>query len=237
MFRKFITTMFVAATWMCLSVYANTGGAIKGKVLDGFGVALEGVSVRLKGTETITDTDANGFYKINYRLGAAEISFVKAGYTNILKTINVTEITNIDLKPVTLWKYPSEGGMYLLKKDDYLLIDKSHLLGEREGDNLKFTIKGEPAAIPWKNITILDYDEENSLVSGKDLYKVYENNILGIIGTSKFPLTTIKDQYIKVVNNVGVRIINLEPGRYFYYPGTLNTRTRKGEGYFFEVNP
>jgi len=223
--------------FMFLAGNAFGFGTIKGTVVDGFGIPLEGVSVEMKDTEYKEVTDAKGFYKIKYTPGIANILYSKAGYTNNKVSLNVSEETDADHKPVTLWKYPQTGGLYLIRKNDYLLLGKNKFIGQNENNILTFILQGDPMIIPWGNLTILDYDDENTLVGGKNLFKVHDNNWLGVLGPSDYPIRTIRDRYIKVVNNVGIRIITLEPGKYFYCTAYLTNRTRMGEGYFFEIKP
>ncbi len=223
--------------FLCFASNAFGYGSLKGKVMDGFGTLLEGVAVKVKKTDTITTTDDKGEYVVKYTPGITEISFSKEGYTRNIITINVTEESDTEHKPVILWKYPKSGGLHLLNKDNYALINTSSFRVEEINNSLKFILEGEPTVVPWTKITLLDYDKENSLVSGKILFSVYDDNLLGFIGPSNYQIQTIKDRYIKIVNNAGIRVVTLEPGRYFYYSGSISTRTRMGKGYFIEIKP
>ncbi|MGR3177527.1 MAG: carboxypeptidase-like regulatory domain-containing protein [Candidatus Anammoxibacter sp.] len=224
-----------------LSIYltslASGSGFISGKVIDGFGVPLDGVNVEIRGTKYKTATDNEGSYKINYRPGLTKVSFSKAGYINSVLAVNVSEISDITSRQVTLWKYPKEGGMYFIKEKDYILINKTSFGSERDSDGLRFILTGAPTVINKKEVVVLDYEKLNPRLSGKNLYKVYDNNLIGYLGASEFPLQMADDKYIKIVGNMGLRISTLEPGKYFYYTGFMNNRTRKGEGTFFEVKP
>lgn len=222
---------------VCVTTYANAFGTITGKVLDGFGTPIEGVTVQIKGTDFSTTTDNMGDYEINYRPGITKMSFSKNSYTNSVVSVNTSELTDLDFKPITLWKYPKKGGLYFIEDKNYVLINKTAFSGEKNDDSLRFVIKDDPTITNKNNVVILDYEQSNPLVIGKNLYKVYDNNLIGCLGPSEFPLKIVDDKYIKVANNMGLRVATLEPGKYFYYNGYMNHRTRKGQGAFFEIKP
>lgn len=237
MIRNFKICSLYLIFFVCLVSNAFGLGSIKGRIVDGFGVPIEGASVKIKGTDFNTATDGRGEYNVAYKSGIAKLTFSKRGYTRLNIVINVTEEADTDCKTINLWKYPKKGGLFLVRKSDYVEIKKTSFTVEQTPTTLNFIIQGDPVVIPWQNITILDYDKDNSLVSGKNLFKVYENNSIGILGPSKTPIRSIRDKYIKIVNNAGLRVANLEPGKYFYYLGSLNDRTRMGSGHFIEVKP
>ena len=237
MTTKLTICIFTISLSICLTSFASDLGFINGKVIDGFGVPLDGVNVEIKGTDYKTTTDNEGDYKINYRPGLTKISFTKSSYTSSVIGVTTAEISDITSRQVTLWRYPKEGGMYFIKEKDYILIKRTSLTGERDSDGLRFFLNGEPTVIKKTKVVVLDYEKHNPLLSGKNLYKVYDNNLIGYLGVSEFPLQMVDDKYVKIARNMGLRISTLVPGKYFYYIGFMNNRTRKGEGVFFEVKP
>ena len=237
MFLRLRICVYTLSLLVCLAAYANAFGTITGKVLDGFGAPIEGVTVKIKGTDFSTITDNKGDYEINYRPGITEMYFAKSSYTRSTVSVNTSELTDLDFKPITLWKYPKKGGLYFIEEKDYILINKTAFVGEKNDGSLRFVIRDDPMITNKNNVVILDYEQANPLVIGKNLYKVYDNNLIGCIGPSEFPLKIVDDKYIKVTNNLGLRVVNLEPGKYFYYTGFMNHRTRKGQGVFFEIKP
>ena len=84
---------------------------------------------------------------------------------------------------------------------------------------------------------ILDYSKEEPLVVSKKLYRVKDQNLIGnIIYESKnWSFDSVEDQYMKISNNVGLRYVDLEPGKYFYCIGEITLRSRIGYGFFFEI--
>ncbi len=237
MFKKLKICVFAVSLCMFSASYAIGSGTIDGKVIDGFGAPIEGVAVKIRKTKAEAVTDAGGNYEISYMPGITKLEFSKSGYTRVKTTTNLSETTKVDFKQVTLWKYPAEGGMYLLCKDSYRKVNYNTFLNKPIDGKLTYVIEGEPTVIPWSNTTFIDYESERPLVAGKDLYKVYDNNVLGSLGASKVPLHALEDKYVKIVNNVGLRIANLKPGKYFYHGGNMTNRTMKGYGYFFEIKP
>ncbi|MGR3219554.1 MAG: carboxypeptidase-like regulatory domain-containing protein [Candidatus Anammoxibacter sp.] len=237
MASKLKICLFTVSLFIYLTSIAGGIGFISGKVIDGFGVPLEGVNVEIRGTKYKVTTDSEGHYKINYRPGLTKITFTKTGHIHNVIVVNVSEVSDITSRQVTLWKYPREGGMYFIKGKDYILINRNTFGSERDSDGLRFIINGAPTVINVKEVTVLDYEKRNPRLSGKNLYRVYDNNLIGYLGASEFPLQLADDKYIKIAGNIGLRISTLEPGKYFYYTGFMNNRTRKGEGAFFEVKP
>lgn len=229
--------VYIFLLFICLTAYADGSGTLSGKVINGFGAPIDGVNVKIEGTDFKAITDNGGNYKINYRPGVTKLIFTKESFTKNIVSVNTLEITDIDFKTVTLWKYPQKGGMYLIKENDYLLINKSSFFAEKDETNLRFIVQGEPSIVNNKDVVILDYEQYNPLVIGKNLYMVYDNNWIGCLGPSEYPLKITSDRYIKIADNIGLRIATLGPGKYLYYTGFVDNRTRKGEGVFFEVRP
>lgn len=240
MISRVLIGIYIVSLFINPSVFAEKSGTINGIVIDGFGKPLDGVSVNVQINETNfkANTDVEGRYKVNYLQGNVKISYSKAGYTTIqLQPVNLSEITELNLNPVTLWKYPERGGLYLVSSENYEEIGKNALFAEKQGNVLKFFVKGNPTSIAHGDLTIMDYQDDNPLVIGKTLYIVHDNNLIGSLGdgVSGQTIDLANDEYIKIVDNVGLRILKLDSGRYFYSTATLTNRTRMAEGYFFEI--
>lgn len=214
-----------------------SGGSISGKVLDGFNEPVSGVEVDVIGTQYSCVTGDDGSYRISYDPGITKLSFTKPGYTKSVTTLNTPEITDVDLKTVTLWRYPKSGGMHFMGDKGYTPVSHTSFAAERVSSGLRFSVNGEPIVIDSRRVLMLDYDKHRPVLGGKNLYVVYDNNLLGYLGASEFPIKMVKDKYIKIAKNMGIRMATLEPGKYFYYIGFINNRTRKGEGVFFEIRP
>lgn len=242
MIRRALIAIYIAVfLFVNTTLFAEKTGTINGLVIDGFGRPVDGarVDVQINETNFKANTDDEGRYKVNYLQGDVKISYSKVGYTTIhLQPINLSEITELNFNPVTLWKYPEKGGLYLVSRGNYEEISRNDLFAEKQGNVLKFFVKGEPKTIAHGDLTIMDYQDDNPLVIGKILYIVHDNNLIGSLGDGNAgqAIESTSDEYIKIVDNVGLRILDgLAPGRYFYSTATLTNRTRKAEGYFFEI--
>lgn len=88
--------------FVSITTYAQTG-SISGKVVDETNQPLPGAAVLIDGTQTSTQTDANGNYRlngINYANVSVTVKFI--GYENLTKTVNLNASTatlNFNLKP------------------------------------------------------------------------------------------------------------------------------------------
>jgi len=72
---------------------------ITGKVLDGQGVPLASVSVKIKGSVTGTITDLKGNYTINVEEQDKVLVFSLSGYSTVEVKINERSIINVTMKP------------------------------------------------------------------------------------------------------------------------------------------
>jgi len=73
--------------------------SITGKVLDGQGVPLASVSVKIKGSVTGTITDLKGNYTINVEEQDKVLVFSLSGYSTVEVKINERSIINVTMKP------------------------------------------------------------------------------------------------------------------------------------------
>jgi len=222
-------------------------GVLKGQVLDGFEKVLKDVEVKVKGIKSPTKTDENGQYKIKFKPGKVEISFKKKGYSRRKFTFNIHEASDVPMKKLRLWKIPETGGMFVVRMNDYKKVEKVSFYSERDDDSISFFIKGEPTKVLCPSdsleqgrieMMVLDYSKENPLVVGKKLYRIKEQNIIGsiIFKTRDWRFGFTDDQYVKISNRVGLRYVDLEPGRYFYCIGEITMRSSVGYGYYFEIS-
>ncbi len=101
---RFLQTMLVFLFLIPLSISilkasaASTSAAsVTGKVTDETGVALPGVSVVLKGTNTGTTTDANGVYTLTIPASTGVLVFSYVGFTSIEESIGGRTTINVSM--------------------------------------------------------------------------------------------------------------------------------------------
>ena len=84
--KLMLSCIFLMSAMM---VSAQTG-SVSGRVIDETNQPLPGASVSLKGTDLVTSTDVNGYFKINkVNPGSATLVVKFIGYTVAEKTVTV----------------------------------------------------------------------------------------------------------------------------------------------------
>ncbi|UEG51483.1 SusC/RagA family TonB-linked outer membrane protein [Mucilaginibacter daejeonensis] len=91
--KRLITYLILFVLTSITSVFAQT--PIKGKVFDNTGLPLAGVTIKVSGGNTATQTDVNGNYSINAPQGAS-ITYTYVGFVNQIITVGADR--NIDIK-------------------------------------------------------------------------------------------------------------------------------------------
>ena len=117
--------------------------------------------------------------------------------------------------------------------------NKAEYYFESSSKERRFYVKGTPAVIKGQAMKIIDFQIDNPLVTGKTLYRVDSKNSVGSIifyPSQKYVLNREEDSYTKIADNVGLRKVNLPPGRYFYCTGEITIRSKTGFGFFFEIS-
>ena len=85
-------------TLISISLFAQTGGKISGKVVDAKGETLTGASVILKGSNKGTSTDKNGVFTLeNVAQGSYKLAVSFIGYTNKEFTVNVPQSGSLNI--------------------------------------------------------------------------------------------------------------------------------------------
>ncbi|MCP5003574.1 MAG: hypothetical protein GY941_06415 [Planctomycetes bacterium] len=245
--KTIIISLFII---FCMGAFIQTAfskqGTLKGQVADGFENMLADVVITIKKTKETTKSDENGQYEIQYNPGEIKISFKKEGYSIRKFTFNLHEAAEIPMQKLNLWKLPESGGIFVVKMDDYKGIENGDFFSERNNDSIRFFTKGEYTKIVCPDdsleegrvkMMLLDYSKDNPLVVGKKLYKIGEKDFIGSIAYKprEWRFDDREDQYVKISNNVGLRYVDLEPGKYFYCIGEITMRSRIGYGYNFEI--
>ena len=85
-------------TLMSISLFAQSGGKISGKVIDAKGETLAGASVMIKGSNKGTSTDKNGVFTLeNVAQGSYKLAVSFIGYTNKEFTVNVLQSGRLNI--------------------------------------------------------------------------------------------------------------------------------------------
>jgi len=105
---------------LCLYGAAGCGRCVvRGTVVDVTGEPLPGVAVTAPGFEAEGLTDALGRYRLACPPGSVELVFVKTRYTAGRLALELPGPGPVTANPVSLWRLPSESGLYLFENYRY----------------------------------------------------------------------------------------------------------------------
>ena len=240
MFRKIYFAVIVML-FATKALYAMETGTIHGKVIDGFGkpITFANVTVASNGSKSKTTTDTTGVFSIGYNPGNIKLTFDKEGYVPLYIPLTLDENTDLSIGDLILWKIPHKGGLFIVGNDNYTEINNAEYYSEANSKERRFFVKGTPTVIKGPSLKIIDFQTDSPLVVGKTLYSVDSKSSLGCITfypSQKYLLNREEDAYTKIADNIGMRKMNLPPGKYFYCTGEITTRSKIGFGFFFEVS-
>ncbi|MCF6150382.1 MAG: carboxypeptidase regulatory-like domain-containing protein [Candidatus Kuenenia sp.] len=224
-----------------VTIYAFETGTLRGRIIDGFGkpVSFVDIEVISNGSKYIATTDTSGNYFVTYSPGNIHFMAKKPGFVPLNYPFMIEEIDEIALDDITIWNVPSSGGLFFVGQNDYIKINEAKYDSESTSKEKRFYVKGTPTRINGYTLRIIDFQTDNPLVVGKTLYRVDKNGSVGSIvfyPSMKYVLHKLDDTYSKVADNVGLRVTELPPGKYFYCLGEMTIRSRNGYGFFFEVS-
>ncbi|HHT9129399.1 MAG TPA: carboxypeptidase regulatory-like domain-containing protein [Candidatus Brocadiaceae bacterium] len=223
-------------------LYAFESGTLRGRVIDGFAKPLPFANIMAvsDGSKSETSSDSSGQFSVSYNLGNVKLTFNKQGYIPVYIPLSLDEKTDLSVGDITLWKIPPKGGLFAVGDGDYIEINNATYYSESNSKERRFYVKGSPMVIKGQKLTLIDFQTDNPLVVGKTLYSVDSKGSVGSITfypPQKYLLNEERDTYTKIADNVGMRKVNLPPGRYFYCVGEITIRSKNGLGFFFEVSP
>ncbi len=240
MFRKISVSMIVmlcALNTLC----AFETGTIRGRIIDGFGkpIPFANIEALSDGSKSKITSDPTGNFSVSYNPGNIKLTFSKEGYVPAYIPLSFEEKTDLSVDDITLWRIPHKGGLFVVGENDYREINNAEYYYESSSKERRFYVKGSPTVIKGQSLRILDFQIDNPLVIGKTLYRVDSNGSVGSIvfyPSQKYVLNKEEDSYTKIADNVGMRKVNLPPGRYFYCTGEITIRSKTGFGFFFEIS-
>jgi len=240
MLKKMLLPM-VLLLFVSNVLYAFDTGTFHGRVIDGFGKPLTAVDVvsSSDGSRSKAISDQTGNFTVNYHAGNIKLTFKKEGYVLFNIPLTLDETSELSLGDITLWKIPPKGGLFIVGNSDYTEINPTEYYSESSSKERQFYVKGTPTVIKSREFKIIDFQTDSPLVTGKTLYRVDSKGSPGSIvfyPSQKYNLNQTEDVYSKIADNVGMRKINLPPGRYFYCVGEITIRSKSGMGFYFETN-
>ncbi|TVL94641.1 MAG: hypothetical protein CV082_14065 [Candidatus Brocadia sp. BL1] len=239
MIKKICISMIVLF-FVSKASYAFETGTLRGRVVDGFGkpIALVNIESLSDGLKSKATSDSTGTFSVNYNAGNVKLTFTKEGYVPAYIPIPLDEKTDFSLDDITIWKIPPHGGLFFVGESDYLEMNKAEYYYESSSKERRFYVKGTPTVIKGRALRIIDFQTDSPLVTGKTLYQLDSKGSVGSIifyPSQKYILNKEEDSYTKIADNVGLRKLNLPPGRYFYCTGEITIRSKVGYGFFFEI--
>ncbi len=240
MFKKVLLPMGLLL-FVSNVLYAFDTGTFHGKVIDGFGKPVIAVDVVTSSDSSRSKaiSDQSGNFAVSYHTGNIKITFKKDGYVPFNIPLSLDEASDLSLGDITLWKVPPRGGLFVVGSGDYAEISTTEYYSESSSKERQFFVRGSPTVIKSREFKIIDFQTDSPMVTGKTLYCVNSKGSMGCITfypTQKYNLNRADDAYSKIADNVGMRKINLPPGRYFYCVGELTIRSKSGLGFYFEIS-
>ncbi|MBE7447150.1 MAG: carboxypeptidase regulatory-like domain-containing protein [Planctomycetia bacterium] len=240
MLRK-ICVSVLAILFVSNTLHAFETGTLRGRVVDGFGKPLSFANIEAlsDGSKSKTTSDTTGIFSVAYNPVNIKLTFRKEGYVPVYIPLSLDEKTDLSLDDIVLWKIPQTGGLFAVGDSDYEKINKAEFYFESSSKERRFYVKGTPTVLKGQAMKIIDFQIDNPLVIGKTLYRVDSKGSLGSIlfyPSQKYVLNRAEDTYAKIADNVGLRRLNLPPGRYFYCTGEITIRSKTGFGFFFEIS-
>ncbi len=239
MLRKAVLSV-IAIFFTAGVLYAFGGGTLRGRIIDGFGkpITSANISAVSNGIKSKTTSEPTGNFSLSYSSGNIKLTFDKEGYVPVHIPLTLDEEMDLSLDDITLWKIPHQGGLFVVGSNDYTEINKAEYYSESNSKERRFYVRGSPTLIKSKDFKIIDFQTDNPLVIGKTLYSVDSKDSLGSVifyPSQKYAMNKEDDTYFKIADNMGMRKVNLPPGRYFYCTGEITIRSKVGYGFFFEV--
>jgi TonB-dependent starch-binding outer membrane protein SusC len=89
--KNYLMKLMLSCIFLMSAIIASAQtGSLSGRVMDETNQPLPGASVSVKGTDLMTSTDGNGYFKLyNVKPGSAIVSVTFIGYQTLERTVNV----------------------------------------------------------------------------------------------------------------------------------------------------
>lgn len=154
-FKYFIGAVLLAVLFGC-----GKKAEIVGTVLDNFGKVVEGATVKIENTAFTATTDKNGRYHIGYVPGKVDVSILKQGYSEEKINLNIAIESKFPAKDVTLYKIPSDSGVFAAGPNDYIALKQGKLTIRQAGwmgaDSTFYVSGGVATILKREQIILMD---------------------------------------------------------------------------------
>jgi hypothetical protein len=206
---------------------------IKGTVVDNYNRPIEGVMVKIEGTQFECKTDISGKYSVSYVPGKINMSFKKNGYSQSMKQFDISVEDFFPAETVQLIKLPEEKGAWFMGSDTLIFIPSKTVLEHNEYGNayglfynryLYYCVIAiwdfTPIVQSSKHSFLVKTDNPFLLVKAFDYEKF--NNVLyakyfgGFANNSEGKYTRILGNINKLDDDVSLAEYTLSPGKYAF---------------------
>ena len=206
-----------------LALFACTSTPLTGKVLDGSGLPVEGVSVSVLSTECVTHSNIDGNYALNCAPMKGTIAFNKKGFIGAQQTFDFSNQERLELTPQTLVQIPPTAGLYIRKDGEYHALGTASLLrhSNHKGKEVqrKYCLQAEknnPTKIKPGTISIFAYQSQGWRLFRMDADRcaysdTRKSSGRWVVGHRDKPALSMKP----LGDAFAVHTAELKPGHYF----------------------
>lgn len=228
----------------------SCGKKIDGTIKDNFGNPIEGVDVKIYGSDFKAVTNNSGHFSLDYAPGEINLTLDKKGYVSIQRDLTITEKSNYPLGLVEMWKQPDSIGLYLICEKQYVCPKLIRLIEQKETrGNYMFrttsTLYKLPEKIKYKFVEVIK--TENIKIGVYMLENIFEpvivnDRLVSIEDAASFNFN-VRAQYVnstqkEIDKAFIVREIPKKNNLYCLIPVNrfYNSSTTKNYGFCFKVS-
>ena len=104
--------------------------AIEGKIFDGFGTPVKEATIKVEGTQFVSQTDGNGRYSVGYVPGDIKVLVSKSGFTETSFSVKISTESTFPAEDKTIYEIPKEQGIWYMdfEKKQHVPIKKSDFI-------------------------------------------------------------------------------------------------------------
>lgn len=248
---------FIFSLLMLFTFGGCKKAVIEGKIFDGFGKHVIDATVKIEGTQFISQTNSNGEYSVGYVPGEIKVLITKQGYTDTTFTLKISTEATYPAEATTIYEIPKENGIYLMQNGNYQPLSKAKVIQHTiKSENFWFNSQSTSYYVEYNNVLTIkknaapilffDNDLNNqtllTLLATEDgrnmiLQRNVSNGGLGFaMGDYKDTAVIIKETYRIFKNGLALRSANLEVGDYIFATCTKSiTEAIQGDCYVIRV--
>lgn len=231
-------TLFALILLSAVLVSSCNNTYIEGKVLDGFGKPVPEAIVEVEGTNFVTQTDANGKYRISYVPGDVQVVVTKEGYAGGELAASIVKEMRVLAEPITVYEIPPAEEAFIIDDGRYVELRKGVLHSSKQDvsdswhyrEKYVYSVSYNPEDIPVvrktaEPITLFDHEDRTVLLAkvmnpgttgGTLLERVIDNGAEGFAaGDFTENRMFIEGEYLTLnAPNCRLKYYTLEPGDY-----------------------